>query len=323
MLTDCGRLPDFFIVGAAKSATTWLFSHLHYYPEIFMPTWKEPLFFSHYKTPFNHHLVAQNLYQYTQLFWPAQDNQILGEASVSYLYRYARTIENIKEAYGADSKKIKIIISLRNPVDRAFSNYCLSYLCGVENLPFEDAIKPGAPDRLKRRIGHEMYDVLADFDYLEMGWYYEQVAAYMREFPQTHIILYDDIVRDPQSIMRGLCNFLSIPHHPASCATRINSSGLPRIDFINIFLNALKKVWYRPIRARDLVRTLINLFIEPEAFLCRMEWRAGQFLNRIRNRNTRRAAMKPETRRMLLDLYRPDILKLQTLIGRDLSPWLL
>src|SRR3989338_1474119 len=100
MQTQSGRLPDFFIVGAAKSATTSLYAYLRQHPDIFMPAWKEPMFFSYGETPLNTRLPAKNLYKYARMFAPAQPHQLMGEASTTYLYRHVESIRNIKKAYG-------------------------------------------------------------------------------------------------------------------------------------------------------------------------------------------------------------------------------
>ena len=111
------KLPDFLIVGAARSATTSLFYYLKNYGEIYMPVRKEPWFFSYADNPPNYsspgaYDVVYKLEDYITLFKAARSDQIIGEASPSYLFTYAAAIRNIKDVYGELYKKLKIIIIL-------------------------------------------------------------------------------------------------------------------------------------------------------------------------------------------------------------------
>src|SRR5882672_9220913 len=116
------KLPNFFIVGAPKAGTTSLYYYLSHHPEVFMSPVKEPNFFSYDET------VKQNLYhkekgvgkfeEYRQLFASSNGHhKAIGEASVSYLF-YPSVPQRIHELV----PKAKIIISLRNPVERAYSH---------------------------------------------------------------------------------------------------------------------------------------------------------------------------------------------------------
>lgn len=69
-------------------------------------------------------------------FEPAKDNQIIGEGSVGYLYTHKITINHIKSIYGEKYKNLKIIAILRNPVDRAFSQYLLHRRLGMKKIFF-------------------------------------------------------------------------------------------------------------------------------------------------------------------------------------------
>jgi len=128
------RLPDFFIVGAARSGTTALYSLLKKNPRVFMPQEKEPMFFICWNQPEFLKLIGENkgakasftinkLEDYKKTFEKARENQVIGEGSTWYLYAHETVILNIKKLYGKKSDLIKIIILLRDPAQRAWSHY--------------------------------------------------------------------------------------------------------------------------------------------------------------------------------------------------------
>ena len=133
---------DFFIVGAPKSGTTSLYHYLNEHFDVEMSSQKEPDFFS------DESLQKQGMYygrnrvdtigKYNALF-EKEDVILRGEASVSYLY-YEDVPKKIKE-YNHDGK---IIIILRNPIDRAFSHYLMDYRLGLISESFERVIIFGA-----------------------------------------------------------------------------------------------------------------------------------------------------------------------------------
>src|SRR5215469_13417957 len=131
--------PSFFIVGAANSGTTSLYGYLKQHPDVFMPALKEPHYFAQV-TPSHkqRHLrtIIRNQAAYLRLFHRADGCKAIGEASPSYLwdanapYRIARAIPDAK-----------IIILLRDPVERAYSHYLMDVREGLQDLAFAAALK--------------------------------------------------------------------------------------------------------------------------------------------------------------------------------------
>ena len=110
------KMPNFLIVGAAKSGTTSLYAYLKQHPDIFMPEWKELSFFSGDEyTPL--HKVKKPRY-YRTVFAGAKNESAIGEASTSYLYD-----QTAAAAIKAKLGNIKIIIVLRDPVSMSYSLY--------------------------------------------------------------------------------------------------------------------------------------------------------------------------------------------------------
>ena len=128
-----------------------------------------------------------NWEEYQSLFNKVSDEKAIGESTVLYLYYFEEAIKNIK--YRLD-KDVRIIIMLRNPVDRAFSAYTHVARSVKENLSFEDALEIES-----ERLKHD--ETLTPMVmYKEMGLYYKMVKAYLDNFKNVHIIMYEDFKND-------------------------------------------------------------------------------------------------------------------------------
>lgn len=147
------KLPDFLIVGAARSGTTTLFSLLARQPRVFMPREKEPMFFSVYgegwipidnRTGEPAAYVVGDLDGYLDLFKSARNGRSIGEASTWYLYRHQTTVRNIREIYGENARDLRIIILLRDPAVRAWSHYQLKKRNGRKTCLLTGPLNPGS-----------------------------------------------------------------------------------------------------------------------------------------------------------------------------------
>ena len=182
-------LPNLLIVGAAKSGTTSLHNYLNQHPSIFMCSPKEPHFL------INKQIGEQripkgvlSLEDYKSLFKGASTKKYRGESSVMYLLFPEFAIKNINKYL---SKDVKIIIMLRNPVERAYSGYQhVKRYNLMESLSFEKAL-----DQSENRY-HNISNMTPASRYLELGMYFEQVKIFIEEFDNVHVIIYDDYKND-------------------------------------------------------------------------------------------------------------------------------
>jgi hypothetical protein len=127
--------PNFFIVGVAKAGTTSLAYWLKQHPQIFIPAIKEPRFFAHdLVEPFVRPVIQEE--EYLKLFQGAGNYPARGEASTSYFTHWQQVPERIK----SNVSDARIIILLRDPVERAHSAWMMNLRHGRETLPFEDAV---------------------------------------------------------------------------------------------------------------------------------------------------------------------------------------
>jgi hypothetical protein len=296
------KLPDFLIVGAARSATTSLYYYFKNYGEIYMPVRKEPWFFSyvnnppHYSSPGAYEVVYK-LEDYIDLFKISRSDQLIGEASPSYLFMHDTTIRNIKEIYGKPYEKLKIIIILRNPVERAYSHFMMHKRGYREPLDFEEAI---APETIAVRL-RDNWDIF--YDYVGCGLYYAQVKAYLDEFPEAKVVLYDDLVGESGKVLRDLSGFLGVDFRGDVELGTYNKSGVPRVDFLNGLIN-------RSSLFRDFLMAVI-----PEPVRKRMKHKVYKF-------NMKPLEMSAKQKDYLSSVFVRDIENLSGLLHRDLSDWL-
>ena len=171
------KLPNFLIVGAAKSGTSSLHNYLNQHPDIFMPSFnkegmkvKEPRFLIKDLVENRLHNGVWNWKEYQSLFDIVTDEKAIGESTVLYLYYFEEAIKNIKSRLDED---VRIIIMLRNPVDRAFSAYTHVARSVKEQLSFEEALE----------IEYERLELDPTLTpmvmYKDMGLYYNMVKAYL------------------------------------------------------------------------------------------------------------------------------------------------
>ena len=303
------KLPNFLIVGAAKSGTTSLYNYLKQHNEIFMPEkFKEPRFFIapiikgfNHNQPSGRRFMDNSIFEwqdYLKLFENIQEEKAIGESSVAYLYYCKTAITLIKEYLG----DIKIIISLRNPINRTFSEYLSSLRENRENIStsFEEA--------LKRENNRKVQNWPSYYHYTSKGFYYNQVKAYLDNFDQVKIYLYDDLKKDTLGLVKDVYKFLGVDtSFTPDISIKYNVSGIPKNKFIHKFLK-------EPNILKSIVKPVVKTLIPYKERL--------KIIEKIKMKNLQKPQMKPETREYLKNLYREDILKLQDLIKRDLSSWL-
>lgn len=306
--TGAGCWPNLLIVGAAKSGTTTLHYALAQHPDVFMSPKKEPGFFTWPGEPLqfinNGRLITRPRFlvndqqQYLQLFSEGCHRTYRGESSTTYLFFYEKTIANIRRLH-PEPDNVRIIIVLRHPAERAFSQYMHKVRDGAEPLTFEQA--------LEQEAWRRQHNWHFDYRYRERGYYYNQVKAYCDSFRHVHILLYDDLRQDTDAALHRVQQFLGLTPVKLDAGTELNVSGRPRIMAVNRFLKRKNKIkeWFGMLLPAGLRR--------------RLRLRVQSLVYR---HNLERQAINPETRRQLVEAYAEDIGRLQQLLGRDLSSWL-
>jgi hypothetical protein len=293
-------LPNFIVIGPPKTGTTSLNSYLKQHPQIFMCPIKEPGFFmlegerlstGQYRSAYS---IAQ-LADYEKLFDGVENQMAIGEASTRYFY--SQKAANRIKHYIPGARLITI---LRDPVERAYSEYLMLRLNRQQKLPdFEQAVDQELQGEAARATDPAG-------SYIQGSFYYDRLQTYLTHFPitQVRIIFYEDYLANPQKIMAEIFQFLGVAEHTHIDTSDVhNKSGIPRSENIG-----------RMFSSPGLLKQILKPFIPKTV------WKKARL--QIRNYNLQRPAMNPETRSKLIDLYREDILLLQDFLDRDLSSWL-
>ena len=212
------KLPNFLLVGAAKCGTSSLHNYLNQHSDIFMPTYnkegmkvKEPRFLIKDLVQNRLPKGVWNWDEYQALFDDVDSEKAIGESTVLYLYFYETAINNIKKYLGDD---VKIIIMLRNPVDRAYSAYSFASRTMQENQSFELAIE----NAFERYSADERLSPM--ILYKELGNYTDMVKAYKESFSNVHVVLYDDFISNTEKEVLNVFGKLNIVVNNAGCGSQ-------------------------------------------------------------------------------------------------------
>ena len=296
------KKPNFIIVGAMKAATTSVYSYLKQHPDIFMTRVKEPMFFNNYKKSQDFLIIGsksknkiKTISEYYALFDEAKSEKLLGEASPSYIYD-KKTPSLIKKYL----PNTKIIIILRQPIDRAYSNFLHVLRSGREVFSsFEDSI-----NNESKRIEDNWSPL---YHYINKGYYSEQIERYFNEFPigNIKILLFEDIIQNTKECLIDIFRFLQVDDtFEVDFSRKLNASGIPR----GVFGFILKKMRYYRVMPKFALSDYLPNFIINFIF---------------KSVYTKSPKLSSKHRKELTNkYYKEEIKKLQKLINRDLSAWL-
>jgi hypothetical protein len=305
-------MPDFFIVGHPKSGTTALYRMLREHPQIFMPSLKEPLYFSNdmrlrFETP-RSEKVPQTLEAYLALFADAGADQLLGEASSSYLWSHTAAAA-IAEAQPA----ARIVAVLREPASFLRSLHLQFMQIHVEaEGDFSKALALESARREGKRIPSRSHRPQL-LMYSEHVRYVEQLRRYEQLFAseQLLVIIYDDFRNDNEATVRSILRFLEVDDHAPIRAKEANPTVTVRSPRLHDLSQAV--ALGRGPLTRGLNRTVKSL--GPE--------RTRQLV-RLRERVLMGAPRTPDDS-VMLELrrrYEPEVVALSEHLGRDLvSLW--
>jgi hypothetical protein len=313
------REPNFFIVGAPKAGTTSLYHYLDQHPDIYMSPIKEPCHFSlevrpeNFEASFRAHAVrmeedvrkyldgpmdekrsggiVSSWDDYLRLFSGATAQKAIGEASVNYLW--SRTAA---EGIASRIPQARIIMVLRSPADRAFSQYLHNLSDGHISQSFKDYVRAS--------LRHSGEGLGIHEPFLEMGFYADQVQRYFDRFPreQIGIWFYEETQFRPLEFLREVLEFLDVGRtFVPDTSRRYNEPRIAKavksIQMIRRLgvMNSLQRITPTPLKA--LVRSAVY---KPSGSV----------------------TITPGDRALMLDFYRNDIRRLEAILNRDLSGWL-
>lgn len=281
---------DFIGIGAPRCGTTWISEMLAEHPEICMAREKELHFFLFLKQ------YNKGLGYLASQFPHCKEEQKRGEWSVDYLYS-AEAAERIKK----HNQDIKILVCLRNPVERAHSHYLLQH--------YSAAISPMVdfPAALK-----------ADrYGYLMRGKYAKHLRKYFEIFPRKNIriLIYEEFVANPDREIRNLYEFLGV--NPSFCPSNMHETidYRARRKFYSLYLQGIINKLFALYRVSPYKKYLYYSGIGPLL-------KSLKKLNeRVESRKFKRSSLDSETKKTLKKIYEGETLAIEKITGKKLPSW--
>lgn len=298
------NVPTFVVAGAARSGTTGLVEGLRSHPLVFVTDPKEPHYFAlhrtgaHFTGPGDDHtinrLAVTRREDYLALYRDARGCRALGDAAVSTLYYHDEALPELLRTNPA----MKVVVLLREPVERAWSAHQYMRARGVE--PVEDfleavALEPGRQEAGWHHIWH----------YTAMSRYADAVAAFRSALPpeQLGIWFFDDLTRDYTGTVASILRFLGVPPVPgeATGVPRVNVSGKPRYRTVHTAI--------RWATGHERIRSTVKRAT------------SYRFREQIRGRILSAGAPPDEVRQRLAPLFVDDLARLRALLPGAAPAW--
>lgn len=278
-----GRHPDFLGLGAQRAGTSWIYACLYEHPEICAPE-KEINFFSRDSR------WEKGFSWYESFFEDCGADQRAGEFSTSYLH-HPDTPGRIHERY----PDVQLIVSLRNPVDRAFSSFRNDIVAGdlPASIDFENALERWSK-------------------YVEIGRYASHLSRYLELFSrdQLLVLVYEESREDPTGFMRRIFKFLDVDpgFEPSMLEETVNPSREPVVPGVDGVLNRFAS-WFRASR-----------LLRPVWWLAKISG-VGSLLRQVNTAPGIERSLRPGTRRTLHREFEPEIDRLEAMLDVSLDRW--
>jgi len=227
-------LPNFLIIGAARAGSTSLYEGLIKHPNIFSSKIKEVYFFDiNFRRGSNwYKRFFPSKWKKFQINKIQKKEFLTGEATphyISYLHAPKRVFNLIPN--------VKLIVILRNPVERAYSQYQSRVAAGNEPLSFVDAIKEESnrlDDELKKMNENEDYihNNFFRYSYLHHGIYVDGLKNWMNIFPKEQFLIINanEFYQNPKNVFLSAHKFLDIPRYDSNDYTHYNLGKYKEMD---------------------------------------------------------------------------------------------
>lgn len=282
--------PNFFIAGVPKAGTTSLHRYLAQHPEIFMSNPKETYFFNRVwdRTQDDKQAFEEEKQTYLSLFQQAGDAPVRGESSPRY-FSHPGVPDRIRETVG----EARFVVSLRDPVKRAHSEYLMNKRDGVVEEPFLDLIE----EELDKGLGEDLRGAVLP------GLYATHLERYWEAFGEAnvHVMLLDDLKEDPLDALVSIAGFLGVDEDAmrrVDYQTQHNPYRVPRGPLSGWLLES------------DLVERAAHAIV-PES----LRIMAGE---RVLSKRPEKPGIEPAARERLVEVYAAEIDRLEQMLDRSL-----
>jgi len=181
------RLPNFLYIGPDKAGSSWLHETLIKHPDVYLTPAKDLYFFDRY--------YDRGVDWYAAQFREARGQEIVGEVCQDYLF-HPQAADRIRETLGP---AVKLMVSLRDPVERAWSSFLYARKHGIGPTTFGEALRTQP-------------------ELLDHGRYATGLNRFLEHYPReaVHVAIFDDLARDPQGFLDAVTDFLGVDPLPLS-----------------------------------------------------------------------------------------------------------
>lgn len=283
--------PNFFIVGGSKCGTTNISYYLKEHHDVFIPELMEPYYYTRFDVAkdFKRASMITDEKNYLKLFKNAVHHKAIGESSPVYLQCPHAPIE-IKK----DNPDSKIIISIRNPIDKAHSSYFSYKFMNLDKQSFAEKI-----DLFEKQYDSKEFFI---FNFIEDGLFSKHIKRYQKHFPLENIkiIFFEDYIKNTHDHIKSLLNFLELSDDIEFTSQPKNSYRIPRNKIANSLLQNKK--------FRDISTKLI-----PTNYRDRM----GE---KFFVKQSSKPSMLPDERKRLKKIFQSEYEDLKKLLNVD-PPW--
>jgi len=272
-------LPNFLFIGPAKSASTWIFEILRSHPQIFVPPCKDIYFFDKF--------YGKGLEWYSDHFPPFPGKVAVGELSHDYLFSETACTRIKKDLPG-----VKLIVCLRNPIDRLFSDYLFTKKHGLVSEDIFDSMK-SCPEILNQSL------------------YYRPIKNYIEQFGRERLLILDfnEIKKDPDKVSEKIYRFLDVD--PTFRAPNAKEVVLPASFARNKTLAFVSKKIAEMVRNMGFPNLVGQLKRSP-------------FINRLLYKEYSRETyprLSPDDRMKIYKILEDDIVSLEKFLNVRFDSW--
>ena len=284
---------DFLCIGAQKAGTTSLHDILVQHPDVVLPRNKETHFFSH------DDIYTKEIEDYYKMFPNNLDKKkVIGEIDPEYL----PSKNAYKRIYKDSGTEIKFIVILRNPFDRAYSQYLMSKRRGFEPLEFQAAVKT-ENDRIKDRFG-DLYH-----SYSTRSLYTPQIRKYLELFDHSNFMFVrfeEDFLDNKSETINKISEFLGLASFAYNLDIESNRASIPKSKLVRDFVDkpgTLRKYGKHLVPFKGLRKRIISR------------------IDHLNRKNISYSVDESLKNDFIQNLFLDDIKELESLTKLDLNRW--
>ena len=288
------RTPNLFFIGVQKAGTTLWYEYLKKHPDIFLPENKEPQFFT------KDELFKQGVDKYREFYSNAKDESYVGDFSPEYIFR-PNAINRIKSLIEEDAK---FIVSLRQPVQRAYSQFNMMvnrgfYMNSFDEDLYLDEHQPDMP---------EYKNALRPAYLVARGMYFNQLKRLIEAFGNENVkvIIFEEWVNNPEFYYKDILEFLGLGYYPLELGEKVGKNQTFLYQNNNNLIKFLRSINKNLQETQFSKSIFFNKFKE---FVKIRIGRSPEKLDRVK------------VNQLTNSIFLEDIKKTENLLGRELSIW--